>query len=157
MGSENSLNQVQITSCSFGLSCHKQDDPVTIEGNGHKHVIWLTMQWLIAIQESNYFTIQNTSFRTLSWSSMRYMYSTKFDSFQNDKSFQSDKRANRKVCDGNSFSSMGRGPPSCTECTHQPSLTGQLFHQCCLPDRHCHTTHCSERPGLPNSKTSKIM
>ena len=96
MGSENPLIQVQIKSCSFGLSYLKQDDPVTIEENGNKHVIWLTMQWLIAIQESNYFTIQNTSFRTLSWSSMRYMYSTKFDSFQNDKSFQSDKRQKRE-------------------------------------------------------------
>ena len=58
-----------------------------------------------------------------------------------------------KVCNGNSFSSMGRGPPRVVllgmySPTPRPA-------SCCLLAWHRHTTHSSERPGLANSKTSK--
>ena len=59
----------------------------------------------------------------------------------------------QKVCNGNSFSSMGRGPPRVVllgmySPTPRPA-------SCCLLAWHRHTTHSSERPGLANSKTSK--
>ena len=57
-----------------------------------------------------------------------------------------------KVCNGNSFSSMGRSPPRVVPNALTATDTGQLIStECCLPALSRHTTRRSLSPGLPRS------